>query len=59
MKNGKKSEQKMTAILLSMGLCVVALGAGVTYYKWSNVQEQPPQETAQASPSTAAKTPTL
>ena len=59
MKNGKKSEQKMTAILLSMGLCVVALGAGVTYYTWSNVQEQPPQETAQASPATAAKTPTL
>ena len=55
----KKNESKMAAVLVSMGLCVVALGAGMTYYTWSNVKEPMTAEESPASPVTAAKSPTL
>ena len=42
-----------------MGLCVVALGAGMTYYTWSNVKEPMTAEESPASPVTVAKSPTL
>ena len=55
----KKNESKMAAVLVSMGLCVVALGAGMTYYTWSNVKEPLTAEESPASPVTVAKSPTL
>lgn len=55
----KKNESKMAAVLVSMGLCVVALGAGMTYYTWSNVKEPLTAEERPVSPVTAAKSPTL
>lgn len=55
----KKKESKMAAVLVSMGLCVVALGAGMTYYTWSNVKEPLTAEESPASPVTVAKSPTL
>ena len=55
----KKNESKMAAVLVSMGLCVVALGAGMTYYTWSNVKEPMTAEESPASPVTVAKSPTL
>lgn len=55
----KKKESKMAAVLVSMGLCVVALGAGMTYYTWSNVKEPLTAEESSASPVTVAKSPTL
>lgn len=53
----KKNESKMAAVLVSMGLCVVALGAGMTYYTWSNVKEPLTAEESPASPVTVAKKP--
>lgn len=55
----KKNESKMAAVLVAMGLCVVALGAGMTYYTWENVKEPLTAEESPASPVTAAKSPTL
>lgn len=55
----KKKESKMAAVLVTMGLCVVALGAGMTYYTWSNVKEPLTAEERPVSPVTAAKSPTL
>lgn len=55
----KKNESKMAAVLVTMGLCVVALGAGMTYYTWSNVKEPLTAEERPVSPVTAAKSPTL
>lgn len=55
----KKNESKMAAVLVTMGLCVVALGAGVTYYTWDNVKEPLTAEESPASPVTVAKSPTL
>ena len=49
----------MAAVLVSMGLCVVALGAGMTYYTWSNVKEPLTAEESPAFPVTVAKSPTL
>lgn len=50
----------MVTTLVSLGLCVVALGAGVSYYAWDQLQSAVPQETAgQTAPVTAAKTPSL
>lgn len=55
----KKNESKMAAVLVTMGLCVVALGAGMTYYTWENVKEPLTAEESPVSPVTAAKSPTL
>ncbi|MBM6829162.1 M23 family metallopeptidase [Anaerotignum lactatifermentans] len=56
----RKSNDKMATTLVSLGLCVVALGAGVSYYAWDQLQSAVPQEvTGQTSPVTAAKTPSL
>lgn len=56
----KQKDDKMVTTLVSLGLCVVALGAGVSYYAWDQMQGSVLQEqTEQISPVTAAKTPSL
>lgn len=56
----RKKDDKMVTTLVSLGLCVVALGAGVSYYAWDQLQSAAPQTvTEQTSPVTAAKTPSL
>ncbi len=64
MKNGKRNERKMTAILVSMGLCVIALGGGLTYYAWEKAPAQKNEETQQnqteqVSPATVSQTPSF
>lgn len=57
---GRKKDDKMVTTLVSLGLCVVALGAGVSYYAWDQMESAVTQEpAAQTSPVTAAKTPSL
>lgn len=53
----QNKQNKMVPILVSMGLCVAALGAGVTYYSYSHVTAEEPIQPV--SPVTAAQTPTL
>lgn len=52
----KKHEMKVTT-LVSIGLCVIALGAGVTYYAWNSKEE--PKQTQPVSPAVSPKTPKL
>lgn len=64
MNNGKRNERKMTAILVSMGLCVIALGGGLTYYALEKGPAQKTEETQQkqtelVSPATAPQTPSF
>lgn len=66
MNNGKRNERKMVTILVSMGLCVIALGGGLTYYALEKAPAQKTEETQNqsmktdmVSPATAPKTPSL
>ena len=66
MNNGKRNERKMVTILVSMGLCVIALGGGLTYYALEKAPTQKTEETQKqsvqtdmVSPATAPKTPSL
>ena len=53
-----KQEMKVTT-LVSIGLCVIALGTGATYYAWNSGKEpvQKEEEARAASPATSPKTP--
>lgn len=55
----QNKQNKMVPILVSMGLCVAALGAGVTYYSYSHVTADNETPIQPVSPVTAAQTPTL
>ena len=55
----QNKQNKMVPILVSMGLCVAALGAGVTYYSYSHVTAEEETPIQPVSPVTAAQTPTL
>ncbi len=66
MNNGKRNERKMVTILVSMGLCVIALGGGLTYYALEKAPTQKTEETQNqsmktdmVSPANAPKTPSL
>lgn len=55
-----KHEMKVTT-LVSIGLCVIALGAGATYYAWNSGKEpmQKEEQAKEVSPVTSPKTPKL